>query len=100
MVAYPLKRSFTPEELNAIGRLEHDRWDEEKLRMGWQYGSAYELVPKPEQAALRERTRTHKLLNLPYDELSEVERLKDTAPMNDMMRLLENYDGLRVYSLE
>ena len=98
-VAYPLKRSFSPQELNTIGRLEHDRWDREKEDMGWQPGSAYEALPRAERNPVRERTRTHKLMYVPYAELPEVEQTKDTAPMNDMMRLLEQYDGLRVYRL-
>ena len=40
------------------------------------------------------------LLFVPYQALSQTEQAKDTAPMNDMMRLIENYDGLRIYSLK
>ncbi len=98
-VAYPMKRSFTEAELETIGRMEHDRWDREKEAMGWQFGTAYDKLPREERTAVRERTRTHKLLNVPYEDLGKVEQKKDTVPMNDMMRLLENYDGLRIYSL-
>lgn len=101
-VAYPLKRAFTVSELNQIGLQEHDRWNAEKISMGWQQGTAFANQPNGSlinKTTIREQTRTHNNLNVPYVELSEAEQMKDTAPMNDMMRLIEKFDGLRVYSL-
>jgi len=34
----PGQPSFTPEELNVMARLEHERWNQEKLRAGWRFG--------------------------------------------------------------
>jgi len=30
--------AFTAEELNLMARLEHERWNQEKLRAGWRFG--------------------------------------------------------------
>lgn len=101
-VAYPLKREFSIEELNRLGRMEHDRWNKEKISMGWQYGTAFQERPNGSDVhkkLIREQARTHNDLNVPYHELSGEEQMKDTAPMNDMMRLIEKFDGLRIYSL-
>ena len=46
---------------------------------------------------IREQTRTHNDLNVKFDMLSKTEQNKDVDPMNDMMKLIEKYDGLRVY---
>jgi hypothetical protein len=101
-VDYPLKRSFTSAEQTRIGLLEHERWNREKHAMGWQYGTAYEQCPNGSSVnkkLIREQTRTHNDLDVDYSKLSLKEQLKDTAPFNDMMRLIEQYDGLRVYTL-
>jgi len=47
--------------------------------------------------AVRELTRTHALMIEDYDELDEAEQNKDTAPMDCMLKLIEKYDGLRIY---
>lgn len=101
-VDYPMKRQFSLEELRKIGTLEHDRWDQEKESMGWIFGTTFlekatELGVDKKQ--LRELTRTHNDLNVPFNTLSKQEQDKDTDPMNDLLKLLEEYDGLRVYSL-
>ena len=46
---------------------------------------------------LRELTRTHCLMIEDYAELDEAEQNKDTEPMNCMLKLIEKYDGLRIY---
>ena len=74
--------------------------------MGWQHDTRYEeTFPKkapdggPTQTLVRERTRTHKSLDVAYRKLDEKERNKDTEPMNDMLKLIEEFDGLRVYEM-
>ena len=70
--------------------------------MGWQYGTAFQERPNGSDVhkkLIRDQTRTHNDPNVPYHELSGEEQMKETAPMNDMMRLIEKFDGLRIYSL-
>lgn len=101
-VAYKMKRAFTVEELRKIGIMEHDRWDDEKYEMGWTYGEAFLYKAKElgmDKKLIREQTRTHNDLGVKFDELSKTEQNKDTDPMNDMMKLIEKYDGLRVYQM-
>ena len=56
-------RTFSPEEIELLGRAEHDRWCEERMRNGWQLGTVRDPVAK-----------THPDL-VPWDELTE--RVKD-----------------------
>ncbi len=114
-VAYELLEQFSEANMDIIGPLEHTRWIKEKESMGWVYDEAYnnaELVINAGLAAaddkksvkkainrLRECTRTHKLMIADYDELDKAEQNKDTAPMNLMLRLIEEYDGLRIYRM-
>ena len=105
-VVYPLKESFSVKQLNEIGEKEHIRWEEEKRAMGWQHDTRYEeAFPEkapdggPTQTLVRERTRTHKSLDVAYRKLDEKERNKDTEPMNDMLKLIKEFDGLRVYEM-
>ncbi len=101
-VAYGLVTAFTPQDLEIIGPREHLRWLAEKQSMGWSYG---EKQPK----AIREQTRTHELMmqegvpvnaqtaKVHYEELPDEEKDKDIEPMNSMLKLIEKYDGLRIY---
>ena len=91
-VDFPELEDFTSEELELIGRLEHDRWCEEHRDMGWTYGLAKD---KDE----RELKRIHKDM-VPYEELDETDREKDRFPMLEMLKLLRKYDGVRIYRLE
>lgn len=111
-VYYPLKTEFSNKEMSQIGNWEHTRWLEEKKSMAWLYGSEKEQKEiakkyqiqfnaqkqKYNEKIVRECTKTHKDI-IEYEELSQNEKRKDTDPMNDMMRLIEEYDGLRVYEL-
>lgn len=111
-VAYEMLVEFTPEDMEVIGPLEHKRWNEEKWMMGWAYGTAYEeeevirkaSIPgcdeKTVRGILREQMRMHKLLIDPFEELSKAEQDKDTEPMNCMLRLIREYDGLRIYRID
>lgn len=92
-VAYELLESFTEAQMDIIGPLEHTRWLKEKESMGWHFGEDY---PNSE---VRECTRTHKLMIDDYDELDEAVQNKDTHPMNLMLKLIEEYDGLRIYRM-
>ena len=48
---------------------------------------------------MRELTRIHNMMIDDYTALSEKEQAKDTEPMNFMLRLIEQYDGLRIYHI-
>ena len=115
-VAYELLENFTEAHMDVIGPLEHKRWITEKEEMGWSFDESYdnsELVvkmgmPSSEDkkaikkaiSKLRESTRTHKLMIPDYYDLDEDEQNKDTAPMNLMLKLIEKYDGLRIYRVK
>lgn len=94
-VAYEKLEKFSEANMDLIGPMEHDRWLDEKRSMGWELGTAYLEGPEPER--LRELTRTHDLMIDDYLDLSKEEQDKDTEPMNCMLRLIEEYDGLRIY---
>ena len=97
-VPYELLTEFSEANMDVIGPMEHKRWLDEKLSMGWHFGTAYtELSDKTAQKLLREKTRTHCIMIEDYDELEPAEQDKDTEPMNSMLRLIEQYDGLRIY---
>ena len=94
------KLTFTVEELQKIGIMEHARWDAEKIGMGWQYGSQFVQKAKEsnlDRKLLREQTRTHNDIGIPFDMLSKTEQNKDTDPMNDMIKLVELYGGIKIY---
>lgn len=101
--------AFSEQHMAIIGPQEHTRWVNEKRSMGWRYDTAY-LDPKKVAPGVtdpgriqtqikiaRERTRTHAMLIPNFAELSASERDKDTAPMNLMLRLMEEFGGLRIY---
>lgn len=94
-VAYRQLERFSEEEMEIIGPMEHARWTAEKKSMGWQYDTAYVEKGK----ALRELTRTHTLIADDYDALEKEEQNKDTEPMNCMLNLIREYDGLRIYCI-
>lgn len=96
---------FTPEEAVLIGKMEHRRWLQEHIDMGWSFGN-----PKKEE---RELVRTHKDM-IPkwtgekeevsveeaeqnYLRIGKTEQDKDIEPMECMVSLLKMYDGLRIY---
>ena len=104
-VGFELFEEFTPDELEIIGKLEHQRWLQEHYDMGWTYG-------EPDRAQ-RELVRQHKDL-IPnwsgetvsedtalknYTRLDKAEQDKDTEPMKCMLSLLRMFDGLRIYKL-
>ncbi|MGF0033734.1 hypothetical protein ACQRBN_12315 [Bariatricus sp. SGI.154] len=108
-VDYELLDQFTDTDMDIIGPMEHERWLNEKLSMGWTYGTDYrkeELCKgiyglgedvKTISRNLREQTRMHELMVENYEELEREEQDKDTEPMNCMLHLIDEYDGLRIY---
>lgn len=85
----------------SMGRLEHLRWNEDKLSLGWTYGNKYITIEgnkRVEDKALRERTRTHCDI-VEYNRLSEADKNKDKEPLKEMLPLLEQMDGIRVYKI-
>lgn len=89
-VDYPVLTDFTPSELDILARLEHRRWQEEKEEMGWQYGTEYH--DRRERAL----TRRHKDM-VDFSHLSPADIEKDAQPLRYMIRLLNLFDGLRIY---
>jgi hypothetical protein len=107
---------FTPEQIDTIAPMEHERWELERKAMGWRHGDVYErtLVPlgvdeKAYRKALREQMRCHKLvmdgaltqerIYDHYQGLSEQDKGKDWMPFNNMLKLIARFDGLRIYQL-
>lgn len=103
-VDFEIVDQFTEEDMNIIGPLEHERWLREHQKMGWKYGEDYSSRAEREQKRIHklmldgeltsERVREH------YDNLAESEKDKDTEPMNSMLKLLKQYDGVRIYRLK
>lgn len=105
-VDFEMITEFDPKDMEKIGPLEHGRWIRSHLAMGWGYG-------KIEDKSQRENLRLHKLMmDIPaeadentvgelilkhYHELPIDEQDKDTAPMNLMLKLLKEFEGLRIY---
>jgi len=96
---------FTDEELEKIGRMEHQRWLQEHYDMGWTYG-------EPEEYE-REMKRMHhdmipdligfevsdEAAEMNYERLDKVTQDKDTEPMECVLSMLKVFDGLRLYRL-
>ena len=113
-VDFDMLRAFTPEQIRIIAPMEHERWVRERQAMGWRHGNLYERVPAPDgvderawRRMLREQMRCHKLamdgepdraeILRHYEALSRDEKDKDWMPFNSMLKLVEKFDGLRIY---
>jgi hypothetical protein len=102
-VDMPLVEKLSDADLEKIGPLEHARWLREHRDMGWTFADDYK--DKNE----REQRRVHKLMMdgeiteesalEHYNDLPVEEQDKDTAPMNSMLKLIRQYDGLRIYRM-
>jgi hypothetical protein len=98
-----LVEKLSDADMDKIGPLEHARWLREHRDMGWIFADDYK--DKNE----REQRRVHKLMMdgeitaesalKHYNELPVEEQDKDTAPMNSMLKLIRQYDGLRIYRM-
>lgn len=105
-VDFEMVSEFTAAELEKIGPMEHKRWLQEHYDMGWVYGE-----PTKEQRDLLRAHRdmipggddtvivTDKAAKDNYDRLSKAEQDKDTKPMILLLKLLRQYDGLRIYRI-
>lgn len=67
---------LSPEELETLSRMEHDRWCAEKIRSGWRHGK-----PRDNQA------RIHPDL-VAYEELSDEIKQKDRDKILDMIEVV------------
>ena len=91
-------------DLIQIAASEHERWCAEKRVMGWDYGDAHvgaialDDGTAKNDAVMRERTRLHHDL-VDYTELEAQERFKDSEPMEQMLKLIREYDGLTIYRM-
>lgn len=102
-------RRFTPEELLKIGPMEHRRWLQEHLDMGWSYGEFGGRDPRRElvrqhmdmipglDPAVCEISAAQAEEN--YLRIGKAEQEKDTEPMECMLAMLRVFDGLRIYRL-
>lgn len=96
-VDYEPVSEFTDAELSVISEMEHERWCNEKIAMGWKFGDAHvgRLNGKNDNL-MRERTRLHHDL-LPFEELPDKEIKKDSEAMKKMLELVAQFGGLTVY---
>jgi PAS domain S-box-containing protein len=67
---------FMPDEIEALAPMEHDRWMNEKVSMGWKYGQDTD-----------ERKRIHHCI-VPWDQLTEEQREKDRNAVRSLPRVL------------
>ncbi|HPW53026.1 MAG TPA: hypothetical protein PK631_01495 [Erysipelotrichaceae bacterium] len=120
-VDYEMVLSFSNQQMAVFAPMEHTRWMNEHLSMGWIGGNLYETVELPSELvsqyknetearqALREQLRMHKLvlagkptaeeIYAHYKALDDKEKEKDYEPFNSMLKLIKKFDGLRIYKL-
>lgn len=79
---------FTPEEIELTAEMEHERWNEERLRGGWQYASG----PKD----IEHKTSPH---IVPWTELSEDIRERDKNTMRKLPSVLAKA-GFQIYRIK
>ena len=89
---YPAVEQFSEEELALLAVNEHIRWVNEKVGMGWHYGTNYT------NRAEREQKRINADI-VPYDELASDEQYKDRYPINNMIKHLAAH-GIKIYRLQ
>ena len=95
-----IKETGHEHDLETIAESEHDRWCREKFSLGWQYGTAHRgKIGGKDDSVMRERTRLHHDL-IPFAQLPKEEQGKDVAPMEKMLELIREYDGLTIYRME
>ena len=116
-VDYDMVTEFTPEQAAVFAPMEHERWLREHRAMGWRCGREYETLPLPKgtedekgaREALREQLRCNKLMmdgdltdeGIRAHWLSLPEKYQDLdwKPFNNLLNLLRQFDGLRIYRL-
>ncbi len=99
-----IKEPGHEDDLTKIAIAEHERWCAEKWAMGWDYGSRHVGAitlgdgRRINDIIMRERTRRHHDL-IDYSELEAQEKFKDSDPMEQMLELIREYDGLTIYRM-
>ena len=100
-----IKEPGHEDDLTKIATAEHERWCAEKRSMGWDFGTAHvgaithENGKKKNDSVMRECTRLHHDL-MDYTELEAKEKFKDSDPMEQMVELIREYDGLTIYRMQ
>lgn len=97
---YPVVNEFTEKELSYLAVDEHIRWVAEKVEMGWKYGRQVAENEETDTNSYkdrkeRERKRIHRDI-VPFSDLSDNEKKKDTFPINNMVKQLAQY-GIKIY---
>lgn len=88
---------FSKLELKEIAEYEHRRWINEKIEMGWNFGNSHLGGKKTKYDNIkREKTRLHHDI-VPFNKLTKKEIEKDFAPMQKMLELIKEFDGLTIY---
>lgn len=96
---------FSGEELEIIGKMEHQRWLQEHYDMGWTYGK-----PEGDKRDFERRHRdmipgflgfdvSDEAAEQNYERLDKATQDKDTDPMECMLAMLKIFDGLRIYRI-
>ena len=102
-VDFEIITEFTEEDMQIIGPMEHGRWLREHREMGWRFGDAYQSKAEREQLRIHkdmmDEPLTEENITRHYEELPEEEQGKDYLPMNSMLKLLKQYEGVRIYRL-
>jgi len=106
-VDFPELKAFTEKEALIIGPMEHERWLQEHIDMGWSYSTAYskdererkrahpDMIPGEmiKDGLTSEKAKEH------YNMLSKATQDKDVEPMNVLLIILRILDGVRIYRL-
>lgn len=99
---YPVVNEFTEKELSYLAVDEHIRWVAEKAGMGWRYGRQVGENEETDKNSYkdrkeRERKRIHRDI-VPFSDLNDNEKKKDTFPINNMVKQLAQY-GIKIYRM-
>ncbi len=80
------------DHLGFLSREEHVRWVKEKLSLGWVYGNDYQTTQE------RNEKKIHKSL-VPFDKLSDTEKLKNEMVIKNLIPLLRKFDSnIKIYN--
>jgi len=95
---YEVVTNFTEQEVETLARLEHIRWCNEKISMGWKHGTNCATIDDEinyKNKDEREEKRVHKDL-IPFDELDANEKNKDKM-IKKMVDFLRDMCGINIY---
>lgn len=82
----PTLSEFTPEEIETMAMMEHDRWMAEKVQAGWRHGARRD-----------DKKKTNPCM-VPWEDLSEAEKDKDQQTVRAIPEFLAEI-GFEVYAL-